>query len=144
MRALEAGADDYITKPFGARELVARLQAALRGSEGAGEEEPTIAADGLEIDLAAHAVRRDGEPVHLTPIEFELLRVLAQKPRAADDPQGAAGGGVGAGVRGRRAGAAHPHRAVAREDRAGGEAPALHRHRPGCGVPVFGMRGGAS
>ncbi len=78
VRALEAGADDYITKPFGTRELVARLRAALRRSEGAGEEQPTIATDGLEIDLAAHAVRRDGEPVHLTPIEFELLRVLAQ------------------------------------------------------------------
>jgi two-component system KDP operon response regulator KdpE len=78
VRALEAGADDYITKPFGTRELVARLRAALRRSEGVGEEQPAIAAEGLEIDLAAHAVRRDGEPVHLTPIEFELLRVLAQ------------------------------------------------------------------
>jgi two-component system, OmpR family, KDP operon response regulator KdpE len=77
VKALEAGADDYITKPFGARELVARLRAALRRSEGA-DEQPTIAADGLEVDLAAHAVRRAGEPVHLTPIEFELLRVLAQ------------------------------------------------------------------
>ncbi|MGA2165162.1 MAG: response regulator transcription factor [Solirubrobacteraceae bacterium] len=79
VRALEAGADDYITKPFGTRELVARLRAALRRSErAAGEDEPAIVAEGLEIDLAAHAVRRDGEPVHLTPIEFELLRVLAQ------------------------------------------------------------------
>jgi two-component system, OmpR family, KDP operon response regulator KdpE len=79
VRALEAGADDYITKPFGTRELVARLRASLRRSErAAGEEQPTIVAEGLEIDLAAHAVRRDGEPVHLTPIEFELLRVLAQ------------------------------------------------------------------
>jgi two-component system, OmpR family, KDP operon response regulator KdpE len=75
VRALEAGADDYVTKPFGARELVARLQAALRRSART-EEEPTIAVDGLEIDLAARLVRRNSDPVHLTPIEFELLRVL--------------------------------------------------------------------
>jgi two-component system, OmpR family, KDP operon response regulator KdpE len=75
VRALEAGADDYITKPFGARELVARLNAALRRA-ARGEEEPRIAVDGLEIDLAGRVVRRDGEPVHLTPIEFDLLRVL--------------------------------------------------------------------
>jgi two-component system KDP operon response regulator KdpE len=75
VRALEAGADDYITKPFGARELVARLQAALRRAR-AGEEEPSITVEGLEVDLSAHIVRREGEPVHLTPIEFELLRVL--------------------------------------------------------------------
>jgi two-component system KDP operon response regulator KdpE len=75
VRALAAGADDYITKPFGARELVARLRAALRRA-GGGEEEPSVAIDGLEVDLAARIVRRDGEAVHLTPIEFELLRVL--------------------------------------------------------------------
>jgi two-component system KDP operon response regulator KdpE len=79
VRALEAGADDYITKPFGTRELVARLQAALRRSEGAqGDQEPVIVADGLEVDLAARAVRRDGEAVHLTPIEFDLLRTLVR------------------------------------------------------------------
>ena len=78
VKALEAGADDYITKPFGARELVARLQAALRRSEGARGEEPVIAVDGLEVDLAARAVRREGEPVHLTPIEFDLLRILVR------------------------------------------------------------------
>lgn len=77
VRALEAGADDYITKPFGARELVARLQAALRRA-AAGNEEPSISADGLEVDFAARIVRRDGEIVHLTPIEFDLLRVLAR------------------------------------------------------------------
>jgi two-component system, OmpR family, KDP operon response regulator KdpE len=77
VRALEAGADDYITKPFGTRELVARLHAALRRAAG-GEEEPTILVDGLEIDLAARVVRRGQEAIHLTPIEFDLLRVLAR------------------------------------------------------------------
>ena len=77
VRALEAGADDYVTKPFGARELVARLNASLRRSSG-NTEEPTIALDGLEVDLAARAVRRDGETIHLSPIEFDLLRVLAR------------------------------------------------------------------
>ncbi len=77
VRALEAGADDYITKPFGARELVARLQAALRRA-GRAEGEPSIEVDGLQIDLAARVVRRGGEPIHLTPIEFDLLRALAR------------------------------------------------------------------
>ena len=75
VRALEAGADDYVTKPFSPRELVARLQAALRrATRNAGE--PVIQADGLEVDLAARIVRRDGAEVHLTPTEFDLLRVL--------------------------------------------------------------------
>jgi len=77
VRALEAGADDYVTKPFGPRELVARLQAALRRA-GHGRDEPSIRDGGLEIDLAARAVRVDGEPVHLTPIEYDLLRTLAR------------------------------------------------------------------
>ncbi|MGH2967505.1 MAG: response regulator transcription factor [Solirubrobacteraceae bacterium] len=75
--ALEAGADDYVTKPFGPRELVARLHAVMRRS-GAGVDEPAITADGLEIDLAARIVRRDGAEVHLTPIEYDLLRTLAR------------------------------------------------------------------
>jgi two-component system, OmpR family, KDP operon response regulator KdpE len=77
VRALEAGADDYVTKPFGTRELVARLQAALRRA-GRSEEEPALTLDGLEVDLAARTVRRDGVLVHLTPIEFDLLRVLVR------------------------------------------------------------------
>jgi two-component system KDP operon response regulator KdpE len=75
VRALEAGADDYVTKPFRPRELVARLHANLRRAAPAGEE-PRVELNGLEIDLAARMVRRDGEEIHLTPIEFKLLAVL--------------------------------------------------------------------
>jgi two-component system, OmpR family, KDP operon response regulator KdpE len=77
VRALEAGADDYVTKPFGPRELVARLKAALRRA-GDDADEPAVTAGDLRIDLAAHTVRRDGEKVHLTPIEFRLLSTLAR------------------------------------------------------------------
>src|SRR3984957_14363674 len=66
VRALAAGADDYVTKPFGPRELIARLQANLRRS-GADADEAIISADQLEIDLARRVVTVDGEEVHLTP-----------------------------------------------------------------------------
>jgi two-component system, OmpR family, KDP operon response regulator KdpE len=75
VRALEAGADDYVTKPFGPRELVARLRAAMRRVPG-GEEEPTVEVGGLRVDLAARSVSRSGEEIHLTPTEFGLLRTL--------------------------------------------------------------------
>jgi two-component system KDP operon response regulator KdpE len=75
--ALSAGADDYVTKPFGPRELIARLEAALRRS--APElDDAVIRADGLELDLASHVVRRNGTEIHLTPKEFDLLRTLAR------------------------------------------------------------------
>jgi two-component system KDP operon response regulator KdpE len=77
VRALAAGADDYITKPFGPRELVARLQANLRRI--APDPEPAvITSEGLVLDLAARTVHRDGTEVHLTPTEFDLLRLLAR------------------------------------------------------------------
>ena len=76
--ALEAGADDYVTKPFGPRELVARLHAVLRRANQGADTEPAIAVDGLEVDLAARTVRRDGAEVHLTPIEYDLLKALVR------------------------------------------------------------------
>jgi two-component system KDP operon response regulator KdpE len=77
VRALAAGADDYVTKPFGPRELIARLQAVLR-RVGPERDDSVIRADGLEVDLGARVVRRDGQEVHLTPTEFDLLRMLAR------------------------------------------------------------------
>ena len=77
VRAFQAGVDDYLTKPFRARELVARLHAKLRRAAPRAEE-PCVALDGLQIDLAARVVHRDGVEIHLTPIEFELLAALVQ------------------------------------------------------------------
>jgi two-component system KDP operon response regulator KdpE len=76
VRALNAGADDYVTKPFGPSELIARLNAALRRAAPRDESAPVLSADGLELDLMAHEVRSEGQPVHLTPTEFDLLRTL--------------------------------------------------------------------
>ena len=73
--ALDLGADDYLTKPFGTGELLARLRVLLRR---AGTQTETVIQSGpITIDLAAHVVTRDGAEVHLTPTEFDLLRTLA-------------------------------------------------------------------
>ena len=75
VRALDAGADDYITKPFGTDELLARLRAVLRRISDTPEQR--IEVGDLAIDLAGRTVTRGSEEIHLTPIEFDLLRVLA-------------------------------------------------------------------
>jgi two-component system KDP operon response regulator KdpE len=74
--ALDAGADDYITKPFGVDELLARLRAALR--RAGPRLDPVVDLGGVEIDLEKQLVRVGGRPVRLTPTEFALLRVLAR------------------------------------------------------------------
>ena len=79
IRGLETGADDYVTKPFSPAELVARVGAVLRRSAAtlAGE---TLSNAGIEMDLSAHRVRRDGKSIALGPTEFRLLRHLLEKP----------------------------------------------------------------
>jgi two-component system KDP operon response regulator KdpE len=76
--ALDAGADDYVTKPFGIDELLARLRAALR--RGDPSAEPVVDIGALSIDLERRSVHVDGKLVQLTPHEFELLRALARNP----------------------------------------------------------------
>ena len=75
VEALDLGADDYLTKPFGMAELLARVRAALRRSEPSTPS--VLTAGNVAIDLARHVVTRGGEEVHLTPTEYDLLRVLA-------------------------------------------------------------------
>jgi two-component system, OmpR family, response regulator MtrA len=75
---LESGADDYVMKPFKPKELVARIRARLRRTEEPTQEMLEIG--DLVIDVAGHSVKRDGHPIQLTPLEFDLLVALARKP----------------------------------------------------------------
>lgn len=79
VRGLDAGADDYLAKPFSVPELLARLRVALRhASRGGGTADPVFTAGSLSVDLAAHRVRRDGQEIRLTPQQFRVLAVLVR------------------------------------------------------------------
>jgi len=81
IRALDAGADDYITKPFSMGELLARMRVALRRQRGEGtDEEGVVELGDLRIDFARRVVSQAGESIRLTPIEFRLLAALARHP----------------------------------------------------------------
>jgi DNA-binding response OmpR family regulator len=80
VRALDAGADDYVTKPFGMDELLARLRAAVRRSQPGGAGAPVITTPTFTVDLAAKRVIRDGVDVRLTPTEWHLLETLVREP----------------------------------------------------------------
>lgn len=77
---LELGADDYVTKPFNPREVVARVRAVLRRAHGEPARPRVLQVGGVAIDLDQHQVYVDGDPVRLTPTEFSLLRALAEHP----------------------------------------------------------------
>jgi two-component system KDP operon response regulator KdpE len=78
VNALDAGADDYLTKPFGVNELLARLRVALRHAQTGPEQRQVLEAGPLRIDLARREVTVDGKEIHLTPTEYRVLGLLAQ------------------------------------------------------------------
>ena len=137
VRALDAGADDYVTKPFGTDELLARLRAIMRRSADIGGE-PELKIGEVVIDLADRSVTRAGERVHLTPIEFDLLRVLAAHQGPACHTPPVTARGVGPRVRRRDPLSPSPRRPHPGKARGRPVAPAVSDHGARGRVPTAG------
>lgn len=140
VEALDAGADDYVTKPFGMDELLARLRASVRRSEPVGqdvtEDLAIVETAGFTVDLAAKKVHRGGRDVRLTPTEWHLLEVLVRNAGRLGRPETAPPGGLGALLRHGDQLSAGLHGPA--PPQAGGRplAPPPLRHRTGDGLPL--------
>ncbi len=136
---LEPGADDYVSKPFSPRELVARVKAVLRRVNGADEEGAAIHAGDLVVDTRRREARLHGVPVHLTPREFAVLRVRARARGSAIQPPGA--GGARVRLLPRRSGAhrRRPRREFATQNGGRSRPPTL---RPDCSGARLQVHGG--
>ena len=132
--ALDAGADDYVTKPVGIDELLARLRASLRRVTPTGE--PVVEIGDLVVDLEKRLVTIAGEEVHLTPHQFDILRVLAKNEGKLMTHRSILREVWGPGLWERVEPAPRPHVAAPAEDRAGPGAAALPRHRARSRLPA--------
>ena len=142
--ALNMGADDYMTKPFGIEELLARIFATLRRTRPASEAPlgaalTNITIGDLWIDLSSEQVQLAGAEVHLTPTEFALLRELAVNRGQAAVPYSPAAPGLGPRVRDGDRVRPRLHQPAARQAGAAGQ-PAADRHPAGGGLPHSGVR----
>ena len=139
MGGLELGADDYMTKPFSIRELIARVGALIRRREmdvGPPEANKNISVGGLTLNLEARTAYMFGKSLDLRPKEYDLLAFLAGHPGAGVYPQRSAGRGVGHGILRRPPHGGRSHPVAAGEDREGTRDAATHHHDSGNGIPV--------
>ena len=137
--ALDAGADDYVSKPFSAGELLARVRVALRHAAGAAHEESAAFTVGeLQVDLLRRHVTVAGTEVRLTPIEYKLLATLVRLRGPRGDASAAVARRVGADSRRPVPLRARLHGPPAPQDRGPARAAALSAHRAGSGLPAGG------